>query len=220
MTSIPLRAVSSARPDPDGLVPRTPHSQSGRFNEADLGVPTGGNEDTDSDGVSDSDPLLGNEDSTEEPPDPSLQSAAPKLLTNAIRFSIIGLTVMLLLAFFLGVEYRISEEEEEVHDQEEIHGGDSSLTLISYENYTEFPLTPKQYRAECRKMHRGGMRHMAYWTDLLVDVPHPSSASGPDSGVCKSTVTYMLGSEVGLMGDLALLAQAAALADSVSPWMS
>ena len=219
MTSIPLRAVSSARPDPDGLVPRTPHSQSSRFDEADLGMPTGTREDADSDGLSDSDPLLRNGDSTEEPPDSPLQSATPKLLTNATRFSIIGLTIMLLLAFLLGVAYRKSEQEEEVHDQE-VHGVDSSFALISYENYTKFPLTPKQYRAECRKMHRRGMRHMAYWTDLMMDVPHPSSTSGSDSGVCKSTVTYMLGSEVGLMGDLALLAQVAALADSVSPCMS
>ena len=210
MTSIPLRAVSSARPDPDGLVPRTPHSHSGRFDEADLGVPTDTREDEDSDGLSDSDPLLRNDDNAEEPPDPPHQSAT---LTNTTRFSIIGLTVMLLLAFLLGVAYRKSEQEEEVHDQE-IQDGHSSFTLISYENYTEFPLTPKQYRAECRKMHQGGMRHMAYWTDLMVDVPHPSTS---DSGVCKSTITYMLGSEVGLMGDLALLAQVAALADSVSP---
>lgn len=211
MTSIPLRAVSSARPDPDVLVPRTPHSQSGRFNETDLGVPTGTSEDGDSDGLSDSDPLLKNDDSTEGPP---LRSASLKPLTSGTRFSIIGLTVLLLLAFILGVAYRKSEQEEEVYDQE-IHGGHSSLTLISYENYTEFPLTAKQYRAECRKMHRGDMKHMGYWTDPMTDVPHPSSASG----VCKSTVTYMLGSEVGLMGDLALLAQVAALADSVSLWV-
>lgn len=214
MTSIPLRAVSSARPDPDILVPRTPHSQSSRFNETDLGVPKGTSDDGDSDGLSDSDPLLKNDDSAEETPDLSLRSASLKHLTSGTRFSIVGLTVLLLLAFILGVAYRKSEQED-VYEQE-VHGGHSSLTLISYENYTEFPLTTKQYRAECRKMHRGEMRHMAYWTDLMMDVPHPSSASG----VCKSTVTYMLGSEVGLMGDLALLAQVAALADSVSPWIA
>lgn len=212
MSSIPLKAVSSARPDLDGLVPRTPHSRSGRFDETDLGVPKDTNEDADSDGLSDSDPLLGNNNDTEEPPDSPLQSATFKPLTSRTRLSIIGLTVILFIVFLLGVLYRKSEQEEEVYDHE-VHGGDSGITLISYENYTEFPLTPKQYRAECRKMHHGEMRHMAYWSDLLVDVSHPS----PDSGVCKSTVTYMLGSEVGLMGDLALLAQVAALADSVSP---
>ena len=213
MTSIPLRAVSSARPDPDGLVPRTPHSRSGRFDETDPGAPRGTREDTDSDGLSDSDPLLKNDDSTEEPQDSPPQSATSvKSLNNATRFSIIGLTAVLLLVFLLGVLYRNSEQEGEVHD-DEVDDGHSNVTLISYENYTEFPLTPKQYRAECRKMRRGEMKHMAYWTDLMVDVPHPSSPLGSD--VCKSTVTYMLRSEVGLMGDLALLAQVAALADSV-----
>ncbi|KAF9654102.1 hypothetical protein BDM02DRAFT_3133580 [Thelephora ganbajun] len=208
MSSIPLRAVSSARPDTDGLVPRTPHSRSGRFDEADLGVPKGTSEDEDSHGLSDSDPLLRDEDTTEDSP---LQPTTPKPLSNSTRFSIIGLAVLLFLTFLVGVVYRKSEEVEEVHDYEaKVHGEHSDLTLISYENYTKFPLTPKQYRTECRNMHRGEMRHMAYWTDLRVDVPHPSSASG----VCKSTVTYMLGSEVGLMGDLGLLAQVAALADS------
>jgi len=217
MTSIPLRAVSSARPDPDSLVPRTPHSRSGRFDEADLGIPTGTSDDADSDGLSDSDPLLRNEDATEEPPDSPLQSSTFKPLAGPTRFLIVGLTIISCLAFLVGVIYRKSEQEEGVPDHE-VHSGNLGFTLISYENYTEFPLTPKQYRAECRKLHQGGRGHMAYWTDLMVDVPHPSS--GSDSGVCKSTITYMLGSEVGLMGDLALLAQVAALADSVRPWMS
>jgi len=216
MTSIPLRAVSSARPDLDSLIPRTPRSRSGRFDEVDLGVPVDTSEDADSDGLSDSDPLLRKDDDSEEPLDSSPQSATPKPLTNGTRFSIIGLTVMLFLVFLLGAVYRKSEQGEEVYDQE-VQGGHSNFTLISYENYTKFPMTPKQYRAECRKMHNGEMRHMAYWTDLMMDVPHPS---GSGSGVCKSTITYMLGSEVGLMGDLALLAQVAALADLVGPWVS
>ena len=217
MSSIPLRAVSSARPDVDSLVPRTPHSRSGRFDEADLRIPTGTSEDADSDGLSDSDPLLGNDNGAEGPPDSPLHYSTPRPLTDGTRFSIIGLTAMLFLVFLAGVVYRKFEEviEADDHGPQDEH---SSLSLISYENYTEFPLTPKQYRAECRKMHHGEMRHMAYWTDMAVDVPHP--ASGSDSGVCKSTITYMLGSEVGLMGDLGLLAQVASLADSVSYWMS
>jgi hypothetical protein len=39
------------------------------------------------------------------------------------------------------------EEEGEVYGHD-VHGGDSSVSLISHEIYTEFPLTPKQYRAE------------------------------------------------------------------------
>lgn len=203
MTSIPLRSVSSSHFDTDGLVPRTPHSRSGRFDEVDLGMTAGTREDT-GDDMSDSDPLLRNE---EGPPDSSFQSATPKPLSNPMRFSIIGLTIMLSLIFLAGVAYRNSDEASYGSYMEEEN---SNITLISYENYTKFPLTPKQYRAECRKAS-GEMRHMVYWADMMMDVPHRHAP-----GVCKSTVTYMLGSEVGLMGDLALLAQVAALADSVS----
>ena len=215
MSSIPLRAISSARPDPDtNLVPRTPHSA--RFDEADLGVPADTSDGTDSDGLSDSDPLLGNDNGVEEPPDSPLRLSAFNTLANG---PIIALGAMAFLIFLIGVAYRKFEAEEEVYHHD-ADAGPSGHNLISYENYTVFPLTPKQYRAECRKMHNGEMKHMAYWTDMAMDVPHPPLTSGSDSEVCKSTVTYMLGSEVGLMGDLALLAQVAALADSVSPWMS
>ena len=205
MSSIPLKAISSARSDADGLAPRTPHSRSGRFDEADLRMPTGTREDVDND-LSDSDPLLRND--AEGPSGPPLQSPAVKPLSAGARFSIIGLTITLFFVFFVGVAYRKSEQVS-YDDYVEVQDEYSNVTLISYGNYTHFPLTPKQYRAECRKM--GGMKHMAYWTDMKMDVPHH-----PTPGVCKSTITYMLGSEVGLMGDLALLAQVAALADLVS----
>ena len=219
MTSIPLKAFSSARPDLDGLVPRTPHSRAGQFDEADLGVPTGTSDDADSDGQSDSDPLLGNDNGADEPPDSPLQPSTPDPLTCGLRFSIVGTVVIVFLLFLVGAAYRKFEAEEATYDHV-VHDGHSNFGLISYENYTKFPLTQEQYRAECRKMHEAGMRHMAYWADMMMDVPHPPFAPGSDSGVCTRTVTYMLGSEVGLMGDLALLAQVAALADSVSPLMS
>lgn len=202
MTSIPLKAVSSARSDADGLVPRTPHSRSGRFDEADLRIPTGTREDVDND-LSDSDPLLRND--AEGPSGPPLQSSAVKPLSAGTRFLIVGLTVMLFFVFFVGVAYRKSGQVS-YDNYAEVQDEHPNITLISYENYTHFPLTPKQYREECSKM--GGMKHMAYWTDMRMDVPHH-----PAPGTCKSTITYMLGSEVGLMGDLALLAQVAALAD-------
>ena len=213
MTSIPLRAVTSARNDADGLVPRTPHSRSGRFDEVDLGVSTGTRGDIDGDDLSDSDPLLKGDDNAEDLLDSPLHAA--KGLTDRARFSIIGLTVALFLVFLAGVAYRGSGEEEPVSNHgPEAQTEHSNVTLISYENYTQFPLTPMQYRAECRKV-MGEMKHMEYWTDMKMDVSHPSSA--PD--VCKSTITYLLGSEVGLMADLALLAQVAALAESVSLWI-
>ena len=208
MTSIPLRAVSSARFDTDSLVPRTPHSRSGRFDEVDLGVPVDATEDTDNDDLSDSDPLL-RHDTTEGPPNFPLQTPGAGQLPEGARFSIIGLTTVLSLVFLVGIAYQKSGQGTPSH-YGEVQSEHSNVTLISYENYTTFPLAPKQYRAECRRVNRE-MRHMSYWTDMMMDVPHP-----PAPGVCESTVTYMLGSEVGLMGELALLAQVAALADSVS----
>lgn len=62
------------------------------------------------------------------------------------------------------------------------------------------------------------MRHAVYCIDFTSDVPYLSSP-GLNSGVCKSTVIHMMGLEVRLTEGLALLAQAAALVDSVSLWM-
>jgi hypothetical protein len=168
-------------------------------------MPKGNREDMDDGDLSDSDPLLRGDDTEGPDSQPPL-----KPLSNSTRFSIIGLTIALFLAFIIGVAYRKSEQS--VYDDDvEVQSGHSNIASISYENYTDFPLTPGQYRAECRKAMEG-MRHMGYWVDMKKDVPHHHVP-----GVCKSTVTYMLGSEVGLMGELALLAQVAALADSVSP---
>lgn len=175
-------------------------------------MPAGTTRDPDDDDLSDSDPLLRN-GATEGPPDSPLRSTAVKSLSGGVRFSIIVLTVALSFVFLIGVAYRRFGQA--AYDGgSEVQSNHPNLTFISYENYTTFPLTPEQYRAECRKMHRE-MKHMAYWTDMMIDVPH-----SPALGVCKSTVTYMLGSQVGLMGELAVLAQVAALADSVSVWTS
>ncbi|GLB43568.1 hypothetical protein LshimejAT787_1400800 [Lyophyllum shimeji] len=89
----------------------------------------------------------------------------------------------------------------------------ASHLVISYENHTQFPLRPAEYLAECRKLSHGYMSHGNYWEPHamgVLDVVHPDDAD--DDGVCASTITYMLGGEVGLLADLALLAQAAALA--------
>ncbi|KAF8079154.1 hypothetical protein FPV67DRAFT_1616794 [Lyophyllum atratum] len=85
--------------------------------------------------------------------------------------------------------------------------------VISYENYTQFPLRPVEFLEECRKLNKGYMAHGKYWEPHKVgvmDVVHPEGEAS--DGVCTSTITYMLGGEVGLLADLALLAQAAALA--------
>jgi hypothetical protein len=91
--------------------------------------------------------------------------------------------------------------------------------LLSYENYTTFPLFPLQYLAECNKLNSGYMRHGDYWDTSLTGVidtaHHDPSATGGNARVCSSSITYMLDGTVGLTADLALIAQAAALAREV-----
>jgi hypothetical protein len=95
-----------------------------------------------------------------------------------------------------------------------------SHNVLSYENYTNFPLLPSQYSAECYKLHIGFVSHGEYWEPHrmgVLDVVHHDGkhAEGQRMAVCTSTITYMLDGEVGLLADLALMAQAAALAREV-----
>lgn len=96
--------------------------------------------------------------------------------------------------------------------------------LISYVNYTKFPLLATEYRAECYKLNSGYMSHGKYWEPHemgVMDVAHHDRKDdyrlpeGQTTAVCSSTITYMLDGEVGLVADLALMAQAAALAREV-----
>ncbi|OBZ79230.1 hypothetical protein A0H81_01390 [Grifola frondosa] len=93
--------------------------------------------------------------------------------------------------------------------------------LISYENYTRFPLSRTEYRYECNKIMGGFMHHGDYWDAHVMgplDVVHHDDVTnyhlpeGQRTQVCSKTLTYMLDGHVGLMADLALMAQAAALA--------
>ncbi|KAL0575811.1 hypothetical protein V5O48_006165 [Marasmius crinis-equi] len=87
-------------------------------------------------------------------------------------------------------------------------------TVISYENYTTFPLKPEEYVKECGKLVGGWMpAHGGYWEIPAAGVKDVVHDSGPP--VCNSTITYMLSGKVGLVADLALMAQAAALAREV-----
>lgn len=97
--------------------------------------------------------------------------------------------------------------------------------ILSYENYTNFPLLPSEYRNECYKLHSGYVSHGGYWEPHemgVLDVAHNDDqwqnhqlTDGQPAGVCSSTITYMLDGTVGLLADLALMAQAAALAREV-----
>ena len=97
--------------------------------------------------------------------------------------------------------------------------------LISYENYTSYPLTGNEYRAECNKLMGGFMSHGEYWEIRHggMDVEHHDDTTnyhlpeGELTKVCSKTVTYLLDGHVGLVADLALMAQAAAFAHEVCP---
>jgi hypothetical protein len=72
------------------------------------------------------------------------------------------------------------------------------------------PLHPLEYLKVCGK--HGYVHHGDYWDidhDMSPDVVNESSI------VCSKTITYMLDGTVGLTADLALMAQAAALAREV-----
>jgi hypothetical protein len=90
---------------------------------------------------------------------------------------------------------------------------------MSYENYTKFPLLGSEYLHECQKVMSGFMSHGEYWEQghnhagAPMDVDHFDE---PNDNICNSTITYMLDGNVGLAADLALMAQAAALAREVS----
>ena len=97
--------------------------------------------------------------------------------------------------------------------------------LISYENYSSFPLTGDEYRHECAKIMGGFMHHGEYWEESHMgspDVIHHDDATnyhlpeGERTRVCSSTITYLLDGHVGLLADLGLMAQAAAFAREVS----
>lgn len=97
--------------------------------------------------------------------------------------------------------------------------------LISYANYTKFPLTGIQYREECNKFMGGWSHHKGgYWSSPpggAMDVPHHDDVTEyhlPEAEmtkVCSKTITYQLDGIVGLAADLALMAQVAGLAREV-----
>lgn len=98
-------------------------------------------------------------------------------------------------------------------------------STISYENYSNFPLHPNEFLLECYKLSPVTTKPYSrgYWymdQNTLADVVHADEKPGYKpthryQHVCKSSITYMLGGDVGLLADLALMAQVAALAREV-----
>lgn len=94
--------------------------------------------------------------------------------------------------------------------------------VISYENYTRFPLDPMEYKAECHKLMGEVMGPMTFWSgqeDVIhhdeIEPENYPAAEGLPTRICSKTITYMLDGHVGLLADLALMAQVAGLARMV-----
>jgi hypothetical protein len=88
-------------------------------------------------------------------------------------------------------------------------GHDSSSTSMI------LPLQPIEYLKLCVKMHGGYVHHGDYW-DINHDMGSDThTTTNGSSTVCSKTITYILDGTVGLTADLALIAQAAALAREV-----
>jgi hypothetical protein len=95
--------------------------------------------------------------------------------------------------------------------------------IISYANYTRFPLDPLEYKEECHKLMGEFMGPMEFWSGEADVVHHDKvdpglypAPEGLPTQICSKTITYMLDGHVGLLADLALMAQAAGLAREVS----
>ncbi|KAJ3570634.1 hypothetical protein NP233_g4277 [Leucocoprinus birnbaumii] len=90
----------------------------------------------------------------------------------------------------------------------------------------EMLLHPSEYVAQCRERMGGFMSHGDYWDEPLMDMKMDTinATANEDSAgiemdntsgkkaVCSKTITYLLDGEVGLLADLSLIAQTAALA--------
>lgn len=144
---------------------------------------------------------------------------------STIRALLLG-SLITAFALALSVLHLYSKNVEQISDVSVTHNSSMTLAhIISYENYTVFPLQPEQYLAECRALTGNFMPNTGYWTTPsmgIADVVHPLDDGRTD--VCLSTITYMLDGRVGLMADLALVAQTAAMArevwlvDNMSPY--
>jgi hypothetical protein len=129
----------------------------------------------------------------------------------------VGLLVLILLSVHQPqvLQYYILKNETTIKDNAP---STSSQVAIDYSNHSTFPLEGDEYEQECWNLIQShGMSHGEYWTTMkgaeTLDVPHEHNIG--EGGVCSGTITYMLDGAVGLFYDLALIAQAAALAREV-----
>ncbi|KAI0286846.1 hypothetical protein BGY98DRAFT_942242 [Russula aff. rugulosa BPL654] len=212
---------TSARIQHEPLTPRTPHSRSGRAEEAftEIELPSSGYR------------ARGDDD-----PDVQKKSRGPLVVMQWL-VSRCGLVFGSALALVLFLTIILSYKNPDyLRSVSGIAGSspspipiptpqqdDNTLlhpeNIISYENYTHFPLDPLEYKHECHKLVGEFMPPMRFWSgeeDVVhhdkVDPGKYPAPEGLPTQICHKTITYMLDGHVGLLADLALMAQAAGLA--------
>ncbi|KAK0234255.1 hypothetical protein IW262DRAFT_141845 [Armillaria fumosa] len=221
LKNISISSASSFTDAAMSLTPRTPQSRSGRTGEGYTHVELQEmhGEDTEDDLQSSRAPLLSlgspitDETKTGRTRAAATVSKLPLAFLSVIAGFLFFLTVIAYwrpgtLEWYLGVPVPFFKQ---VPASSGNHNNLNSSLIISYENYTSFPLSTHDYLVECYKMHPGGiMAPTRFWepnAEGVMDVVH-----GDDKDVCSSTITYMLDGRTGLLADLALIAQAAGLA--------
>jgi hypothetical protein len=242
---------ASARLQYDPLTPRTPHSRSGRAEEAftEIELEQYGDSDYHEYAQQQREPLLASSTSAGFPSsgyrargdddlDAQKKSRGPLLVmqwlvSHCCLVSGSALALVLFLAVVLSYkhsDYLLSASGISESSPSPIptpKQDDSTLlnpeNIISYENYTHFPLDPLEYKHECHKLMGGLIPPMKFWSGEKDVVHHdevdPGKYPAPEglpTQICNKTITYMLDGYVGLLADLALMAQAAGLAREVN----
>lgn len=244
---------TSARIQHEPLTPRTPHSRSGRAEEAftEIELEQYGDSDYREYAQQQQEPLLASSSSAGFPssgyrargddnPDVQKKSRGPLVVMQWLvsRCGLVfGSALALVLFLTIILSYRNPDYLRSVSG---IAGSspspipiptpqqdDNTLlhpeNIISYENYTHFPLDPLEYKYECHKLMGEFMPPMRFWSgeeDVVhhdkVDPGKYPAPEGLPTQICHKTITYMLDGHVGLLADLALMAQAAGLAREVN----
>jgi len=242
---------ASARLQPEPLTPRTPHSRSGRAEEAftEIELEQYGDIDYREYPQQQREPLLASSTSAGFPPsgyrargdddlDIQKKNRSPLVVMQLFvsRCGLVfGSALALVLFLAIVVSYKhpdyllsasgIAETSPSTipsPKQDDITPLDPEK-IISYDNYTHFPLDPLEYKHECNKLMGGFMPSMKFWSGEKDVVHHdkvePGKYPAPEglpTQFCNKTITYMLDGHVGLLADLALMAQAAGLAREVN----
>jgi hypothetical protein len=240
--------TASARIQPSQLTPRTPHSRAGRAEEAlaEFELEQYGDRDDRAHTLQQqSEPLLASSTDDSFPPsgyrakgdDDQKTRWASRDSLRVIRWLIAnwGLifgSILALVLFIVAVlSYKrpdfllsaVGASPSPIPTPKQDAASPHPENIISYANYTRFPLDPLEYKTECHKLMGEVMGAMDFWSGEEDVVHHDEVDPGPylapeglPTRICSKTITYMLDGHVGLLADLALMAQAAALAREVS----